>query len=66
MICPDVYLAVKPVGEPYAVAPHVRFDERCALQAHGSQSPEMATAVKPSRQPRTKSCVVSGNGHCEA
>jgi hypothetical protein len=28
MICPDVYLAVKPVGEPYAVAPHVRFDER--------------------------------------
>jgi hypothetical protein len=28
MICPGVYLAVKPVGEPYAVAPHVRFDER--------------------------------------
>jgi hypothetical protein len=28
-----VCLAVKPVGEPDAVAPHVRFDERCALQA---------------------------------
>lgn len=36
------------------------------LEAHGSQSPEMATAVKPSRQPRTESCVMTGNGHCEA
>jgi len=26
----------------------------------------MAVAVKPSEQPRTESCVVSGNGHCEA
>jgi len=26
----------------------------------------MAAAVKPSEQPRTESCVVSGNGHCEA
>jgi hypothetical protein len=45
---------------------HVRFCEGCALQAHGSQSPEMATAAKPSRQPRTESCVMSDNGHCEA
>jgi len=29
------------------------FDERCALKAHETMSPEMATAVKPSRQPRT-------------
>jgi len=26
----------------------------------------METAAKPSSQPRTKSCVMSGNGHCEA
>jgi len=26
----------------------------------------MAAAAKPSEQPRTKSCVVSGNGRCEA
>jgi hypothetical protein len=45
---------------------HVRFWESCALQAHDIQLPEMAIAVKPSQQPRTKSCVVSGNGHCEA
>ena len=36
------------------------------LEAHGIQSPEMETAVKPSSQPRTKSCVMSGDGHCEA
>jgi hypothetical protein len=36
------------------------------LKARGIQSPEMETAVKPSSQPRIKSCVVSGNGHCEA
>src|SRR5215470_12202184 len=41
-------------------------DERCALKAHETMSPEMAAAVKPSRQPRTESCVVSGNGLCEA
>src|SRR5216684_3430528 len=29
----SVYLAVKPVGEPDAGDRHVRFDERCALQA---------------------------------
>ena len=45
---------------------HVRFRERCALQAHEVQQSEMAAAVKPSQQPRTESCVVSGNGHCEA
>ena len=42
------------------------FDERCALKAHETMSPEMATAVKPSRQPRTESCVELGNGLCEA
>jgi hypothetical protein len=36
------------------------------LEAHGSPSPAMATAVKPSQQPRTESCVMTGNGHCEA
>ena len=46
--------------------PHVRFDERCALKAHETMSPEMAAAVKPSRQPRTESCVELGNGLCEA
>jgi hypothetical protein len=44
----------------------VRICAGCALKAHGIQSPEMAAAAKPSEQPRTKSCVVSGNGHCEA
>jgi hypothetical protein len=38
----------------------------CALKAHGVQFPEMETAAKPSSQPRTESCVMSGNGHCEA
>jgi hypothetical protein len=55
-----------PRWEPYAGKPHVRFCAGCALKAHGSQSPEMATAVELSRQPRTKSCVMTGNGHCEA
>jgi len=36
------------------------------LKAHGVQFPEMETAAKPSSQPRTESCVMSGNGHCEA
>ena len=44
----------------------VRFWEGCALQAHGIQQPEMVALVKPSQQPGTESCVVSGNGHCEA
>jgi hypothetical protein len=38
----------------------------CALQAHEVQSPVMATATKPNQQSRTESCVVSGNGQCEA
>ena len=38
----------------------------CALKAQGILSPEMATAVKLSQRPRTESCVVSGNVHCEA
>ena len=42
------------------------FHERCALKAHETMSPEMAAAVKPSRQPRTESCVELGNGLCEA
>ncbi len=42
------------------------FRERCALQAHEIQSPEMAAVAEPSRQPRTESCVVVGDGHCEA
>ena len=36
------------------------------LEAHEIQQPEMAVLVKPSQQPGTESCVVSGNGHCEA
>src|ERR1035441_4697550 len=44
----------------------VRICAGCALEAHGIQSPEMGTAAKPSSQPRTESCVMSGNGHCEA
>ena len=45
---------------------YVRFCESCALKAHGIQSSEMATAAKPSSQPRTESCVVIGNEHHEA
>ena len=36
------------------------------LETHEVQSPEMEIAAKPSSQPRTKSCVMSGDGHCEA
>ena len=52
--------------EPAAVILHGGVCEGCALKAHEVQLPEMVTAVKPSRQPRTESCVVSGDGHCEA
>ena len=45
---------------------HARFCEGCALQAHEIQLPEMAAAAKLSQQLRTESCVVAGNGHCEA
>ena len=34
--------------------------EGCALKALEVQLPEMATAAKLSRQPRTESCVVAG------
>jgi hypothetical protein len=40
--------------------------ESCALQAHEIQPPEMVAAVKSSQQLRTESCVVAGNGPCEA
>jgi len=52
--------------EPSAVIPHAGICEGCALQAHEILWSEMITVVKPSQQPRTESCVVSGNGHCEA
>jgi hypothetical protein len=55
-----------PRWEPDAGKPHVWICAGCALKAHETMSPEMATAVKLSRQPRTESCVVSGNGLCEA
>ncbi len=35
-------------------------------KAHEVRWPGMATAAKPSQQLRTESCVVPGNGHCEA
>ena len=44
----------------------VRICAGCALKAREVRYPEMETAAKPSSQPRTKSCVMSGNGHCEA
>ena len=45
---------------------HALIEAGCALKAHETMSPEMATAAKLSRQPRTESCVGSGNGLCEA
>ena len=45
---------------------HARICAGCALQAHEIQLPEMAAAVKLSQQLSTESCVVFGNGHCEA
>ncbi len=45
---------------------HARFCEGCALQAHEIQLPGMAVAVELSQQLCTESCVVFGNGHCEA
>jgi hypothetical protein len=45
---------------------HVRICGGCALQAHEIKPPEMAAAVKLSQQLRTESCVVAGNGLCEA
>ena len=46
--------------------PHAGICAGCALQAHGIQLSEMAAAVKLSQQLLTESCVVAGNGHCEA
>ena len=64
---PSERFAVKhPRWEPYAGKPHVRICAGCALQARRTQLPEMAAAAKPSEQPRTESCVASGNGRCEA
>jgi hypothetical protein len=58
--------AVKEIGSNVTAVQGVRICAGCALKAREIQSPEMETAAKPSSQPRTKSCVVSGNGHCEA
>jgi hypothetical protein len=52
--------------EPDELIAHVRVCGGCALQAPESQRSEMAALVKPSQQPGTESCVVPGNGHCEA
>jgi len=61
------------VGETVNLSPRAGC-ARCAcpvrralrLEVHAVQLPEMATAAKRSSQPRTESCVMSGNGHCEA
>ena len=45
--------------------PHVRICGGC-VKAREAQAPEMATAARPSQQPRTESCVAFGNGRCEA
>lgn len=50
----------------FELAAGTTFCGSCALQAHEIQQPEMAALVKPGQQPGTESCVVSGNGHCEA
>ena len=36
------------------------------MQAHEIQLPEIAAVLTFSQQLRTESCVVAGNGHCEA
>jgi len=46
--------------------PHAGWCGGCALEAHEIQLPEMAAVVKLSQQLGTESCVVPGNGHCEA
>ena len=52
--------------EPGAGKPHAGICAGCALQVRTTQPSEMAAAVKPSEQPRSESCVASGNGRCEA
>ena len=67
--CPCPYSRATPnsaFNERQMQNPHVRWRGSCALQAHAVPSPEMATAARPSQPPRTESCVVPGNGHCEA
>ncbi len=52
---PERRFAVKhPRWEPGAGIPPAGICAGCALKAHETMSPEMATAVKPSRQPRTE------------
>src|SRR5215831_17844495 len=64
---PDKRFAVMhPRQEPCAGIPPARIWAGCALKAHVTQPPGMAAAARLSQQPRTESCVVSGNGHCEA
>jgi hypothetical protein len=46
--------------------PYARWCGDCALKAHEVQLSEMAAAVKSSQQLCTESCVVAGNGPCEA
>ena len=53
-------------AQPGPSTPPARIGESCALKAHEIQLPEMAAAAKPNQQPRTKSCVASGDGRCEA
>ena len=61
-------LCVFELGREGLLAPGIeaRIGEGCALQARRTQPSEMAAAAKPSEQPRTESCVASGNGRCEA
>src|SRR4030095_15489710 len=56
MICPDVYLAVKPVGEPYAVPPHVRSDERGGETGRCQMAQATAPTLDSTRPP-------AGPGH---
>jgi hypothetical protein len=60
------FAVTHPRWVPCAGIPLARIWAGCAVQVRRTLSPEMAAAVKPSEQPRTESCVVSGNGHCEA
>ena len=55
-----------PRWEPCARIGLARICAGCALQARCSLPSAMTAAAKPSEQPRTESCVASGNGRCEA
>src|SRR3954453_9254224 len=54
-------LAVRVFGPPRIIL-YDRYHGGCALQARRARLPEMAAAAKPSEQPRTESCVASGDG----